>query len=274
MSLEARLTKESDRKMDNFPRPIVVFDKSLLDAPYSVDFNSFLARELFREFGMPADFVSKLMIVIKRNGSAYGTYYHGGTPFGPIRENPDKIITLHVDGVWKEYQKNFETARRITQGEEKPEDQFDDFLHTRKLTAYLAVTPSERGLKFADKLLQNVMKRKLNFTFLHKAKHALDDSEYELWRRPLLEEALAFGGPLLVFNLGWYVLQEYLNWGMPNNVYFPLWIGGNMATYYLTGAVLNKLNITLNPVQRSANEFAKQLENHPRWRYIVTITPK
>lgn len=258
------------------PQPTIEYDRSLEDprVPYTVSVNGLEVAELLSTFRMPTQDISKLRIVVRRKGPAAGSYNGGGTYFGPISENPPKIVTLYTDWIWEEYQKKLEVAERITRGEEKPKDQFKEFLSTQRLPLYLTQAPPERGLKFADKLLRNAAQRRLNSTLLHEVKHVVDDAEDPLWRRPLHEEALAFGVPQIAFSIGYYELIGPHLVDKPFGIFLAGLIGGMVGTYYLTEFALNKLGITLNEAQREANKFANQLENHSRWRLIVTLRLK
>jgi len=232
---------------------------SFRDAPYHIIFNKELATELFRDFGMPKDLIDRLIINIKRKGSRISYKVSA------------KKITLPTAWAWQKYQKNLKTARKIIQRKEEPNDQFRDLLYTRRLPKYLQTAPHKRGLEFATKLLFNAMQRKLNSEFLHEAKHALDDSEYNLHGRPLHEEALVFCLPLAAYVYGYH---KILRFPLDDNqvyMYFAGLFGGMMLTYFLTNIVLNLLKVTLNPVERRAKKFQKQLKNHPKWRNIVEI---
>lgn len=256
--------------------PSVEYDRGLENpsVPYSVNINPNGIVDLLRDFRMPDADVAKLKIVVKRKGSAGASYNGGGTYFGPVSENPDKIITVYTDWVWDEYQKLMGKAEKISQGAEKPKDQFKEFLVTKRLPVYLTQAPQERALQFADKLLQRATQRKLNSALLHEAKHALDDSEYELWRRPLHEEILAFGIPQLAFNVAYYELAGPQLADKPFYIYLAGLIGGMYATSKLTGVVLGKLGIRLNAAERAADKFAQTYENNQHYRSIVSIKPR
>ena len=256
--------------------PSVEYDRGLQDpsVPYSVNVNPDGIVDLLRNFRMPDVDIAQLKIVVKRKGSAGASYDSGGTYFGPIKENPDKVITVYTDWVWDEYQKLMGKAERISQGAENPKDQFKEFLVTKRLPVYLTQAPQERALQFADKLLQRAAQRKLNSALLHEAKHALDDSEYELWRRPLHEEALVFGVPQIAFNVAYYELFGSQLADKPFYIYLAGLIGGMYATSRLTGVVLGKLGIRLNGAERAADKFANTYENHPQYRSIVSIKPR
>lgn len=250
--------------------PTIVFDKSLESAPYSVDVNREKCGELFRMLGMTESDVGKTKITITSVPKGFSWLGFLVKKQGESDALNDSI-TIYTDGAWKRYQEYLKLAKKIAKKERKPwQSQFEEVLYTKKLSSYLTVAPPQRGVEFANKLILNGVKRWLNSTLIHESKHALD------WGNGIVlgsKTALMLGSFVgLTAGLVYTVHKTGVN--PIDSLPLDVTMGFLFSRLFVFPIIRQSALYYIDPMERRANKLKKLLENNPKWRAIMTITPK
>lgn len=246
------------------------------DVPYFVKLDKEKCEGLLKEAGLSPETVGRTRILLTRTPKDNTRIFAIGAsrPFGSFCfEKGENVVKIYTDAVWSSYVEALRTVSKIIGGEKVNgrESKFlKKLLRTKKLEAYLGYAPPERGLKFASKLLLNAINIQEISAISHEIKHASENI-------PLMkayEVAFSSGGKISAGAFGWLVAREVSSIGgvftsLPVEVGIAL-----VAGAYLYFGSFNPIFYLLRPHEIKARSFAKKQENNPKWKNLISITPK
>lgn len=241
--------------------PKVVYDKSLQSpgVPYTVNVDAQKLGDLMRELGIPNEQIESTRITIKRR--LLGVVGR----FNALTGN----ITIGTDYFWELKNNVLKRASEIAEQKRAPKrEEFKDTLYTKRLAYYLAAAPYERGVKFANNLIERGIARKAGAVLIHETQHKIDRKNLPLQARKFASYSGVFGLsvalPMLMFKEMGIDLRRL----SPDA---QVLIGGLQINLGLLGIELAYL---VDPAELSANKVEKEKQNLPVWRNLITISPK
>lgn len=190
--------------------------------------------------------------------------------------NLTKTIRINTGPAWNYYEKYLSLVDEATNAylpKKLTKDAFWHLLTTERLPHYLETVPPERARRFAKKLLSNAFVRRMKETSAHESKHALDFTNSV--KNNVIASVLKF----LVFETG-YNLSPILAHFITENVFrrsaeitpekLPFLILS--STCMATSALM--FYYFVDPYEKRARKFAKQIVIDPRWAEVLKIIPK
>lgn len=248
---------------NNSPRPTVEYDRDIASLPYKVKVDANLCGQLLSEFGMPNEDVRQMEINIvkKLRFSTFGIHYP-----------QDRLVVISTNWFWIKYLKHLkEIQQLVSHQKKKPSKKFQKLFYTKKMPQYLASVPSERSLPLAQRLLISAMNRRLNSGLAHELGHGLNyiinPSIYENERKRTRKWIMIGAGAGILFPIvSSFIISQRESLFINPAIELLSTIAGTFQGYLYSGVTSKS--------EEAANNFERQFTNHPKWKSLITITPK
>lgn len=249
--------------------PKVEIDPKLqaVDIPYSVQFNTELYATLMKERGMKDEDIAKIKIKIRpgRGKLVAGSY-----------NKLTRTIKINTGPAWSYYEKYLslvDEATNVYFPKKLTKDAFEVLLTTKKLSHYFEIAPPERARQFAKKLLSDAFTRRVKETFAHESKHTLD------FTNSVKNNVIDFVLKSLVFQTGYYFPQIVGRFIAENISHASVAITPETLPFVILSSAMAGLSAFLcyysvDPYEKRARKFQKQIIIDPRWAQVLQIIPK
>lgn len=243
-----------------------IYDQSLTDKRdfYDVVVHPDKLRTFFRQHGVKNSDIDATQFFFSHKPLRW----MGEPVLGRYDPSRNKL-SISTNHYWKSYHNHRILAEQIATGDKKPHSrQFKDILTTERLSGYLAnpSIPLERKISFADRLIVQGINSKLNTTFVHEAKHLIDDKTAPMYSR--IHEGLALSALVGGIYAGW-LTGSFIP---PTEIPF-LDSAKNVPIMALTTYTCLQLASLLSPLEARANKFEKELARKKEWDNIITFHP-
>lgn len=228
-------------------RPIIEYDPSLKkpDVPYTISVNAETCANLFRELGISDEKISKLRIKVSKEGIMSKLTGKRVVNLGMYNALNNSVV-IYGDFFWKQYGKYMQVLGEA-----------EDLRGGQVLEGVLRV--EDLGAKESPEKGEKNVNEKLIGVFLHESKHLADNKN-------LKRKALR-----LAVGLGTFGGIGALGFAVQNTVPIePL----NSILGYSLSALSAPLYYITDPYEIRANSFERKNKGNPRWRNLITISPK
>lgn len=233
---------------------------------YEIVADESLMQGLFQANGVSAEALQDVSIDLQHQ-----SYNSLGTPAAGSYSPSDSSLDIYLKPYWEIYHQNRILADQIASGDKKPHKKaFHPLLTTERLGGYLSNNNIDlkRRLSFADKLLVQGINKQLNITFMHEAKHLIDDKT---------DPAVARNHLLRVYSglLGGAVFGWWLSGNVPNTEVFPIDLGKSLVMAGAYGfAGLSIMRRWMNPGEKRAEKFGNEGVKNLGTRKFLSFHPR
>ncbi|MBI4080412.1 MAG: hypothetical protein HY430_01425 [Candidatus Levybacteria bacterium] len=230
--------------------PQVIYHKDILqsETPYTISVNPEACADLFRVDGITDNQIRQIKINIRRKTRS--PIRIPGFAIGGMYKVDNNEITLYTDWLWRMYKRRSKkVAKHLKNRDSMPVEK-----EQKNWKRLLGDLPSSANLEEIDQGINKKAGRILRSVLIREAKHYIDFNNPEYRKKA---QAMLAAKAALIYGVG---IGTTLASGLVAGICAGV---GTMGVEYL-----------VDPLERRARKFTKQMRNDERFTALVEFAPK